>query len=551
VCRDLKGVTSQQISRWTGSATKGRCQDVKYILQRLQAGCECYAALSGLARRGASEENKTDPQLLEAMARIFETTRGYFDWLTMLVPHGPSEHNARVLASSTLYAAVTEMFSDWQKLVDDYKVQVNAAPPVSGSPVPTKPAPELLPARSFDDAEEEAVRLNIYSKRDGVLPTRGGTSMSLSDLASAFVALNVALLTRASPFEQQTLAAATRKKQEIAATTVLVELCYLNAVLPSLAAVKLILLHAAAAPDPFAVIIRHMLVTTNQATAAVAFDPPLPKLRSIKSDFGISKQDTLQYRDELFCSADRVIAFLKSPDGQSTLHDLLNGHAKLLPSLAGKLDGGTAAMTELSSCLVWMPLFDSWPQVSSHKHKRRAHALRRQPSHARAWCFDCLQIKNHLCSLPRNHLVALLSSCPELCRSMDMLDYAVSNTTSMYKLNLIKSADVKKAASAMQVAVAAHLKSLSYGAEFDSNETKDEVMSAIWSANTVAKALPTKAQGFQVNRILKSAAKAFSDTHKGSKLINLDDAEQVQWCREQVRAQHTANSVIVCMIGIG
>lgn len=139
-----------------------------------------------------------------------------------------------------------------------------------------------------------------------------------------------------------------------------------------------------------------------------------------------------------------------------------------------------------------------------------------------------MQIKHSLFNTPRSHLVALLGTCPELGRSMHLLEYAATTTAAMFRLNMINEKGLKKAASVMKQSVAERLSELELGGEELKEE--DDVKTVIWCASTMAK---VNVNQTAMKQLLSATATAFSEKYKRS-LIDLSDANQIAWCKDQV-----------------
>jgi len=357
-------VTDQHVQGWEGK--KGdSCLDVRYILERLHVCCVAY---------GVVTRSVDGPGQEQACADIIEIMCGYFDLLTKLVPHGPAEDDPRLMKSCPLYKEVKTLFDDW---TDQLKRRVTSLPalpapddppplalPLADGDHPLQPAMTQLEPRALSEAEDKAQELRIYSKDTGVLPL-SAAGMHPKQVADALVALNVALLSRSSSLEEQQLAACSNHYQQRAATAWMVQQCYLDALLPSFSAVRLILQHQSGAVDPLVLTICRVIGQED----ALANRFTLPPLQSIKPNLGIStltlqQHPDLLHRHALFNSIEHVRLFFKSPDGLTTLTTLLRGHAAHLEVAAGKLAHGTAAAVQLSICLAWMPLKPEWPQVN-------------------------------------------------------------------------------------------------------------------------------------------------------------------------------------------
>jgi len=98
----------------------------------------------------------------------------------------------------------------------------------------------------------------------------------------------------------------------------------------------------------------------------------------------------------------------------------------------------------------------------------------------------------------------------------------------MFRLNMINEKGLKKAASVMKQSVAERLSELELGGEELKEE--DDVKTVIWCASTMAK---VNVNQTAMKQLLSATATAFSEKYKRS-LIDLSDANQIAWCKDQV-----------------
>jgi len=134
----------------------------------------------------------------------------------------------------------------------------------------------------------------------------------------------------------------------------------------------------------------------------------------------------------------------------------------------------------------------------------------------------------------RSHLNALLSRCPLVCRSVQMLDFAARNTVALQKQ--LTTHDVEHAAKVIQAELGPELDRLKYG-ELLQGSQKKLTQSIIWCATVSAKALSDEStSGVSVKRTLANARKAFTRHRVASGPHGSTEEAALEWAIQYVKS---------------